>query len=91
MSHRISQTLIIEGISDRLFDGIAPTARAAFGRFLYSSIVTLLAEQVLSPSSAVPQVKQKTRRSLPKAGPEVLEMRRLELLTPYMRSKCSTS
>jgi hypothetical protein len=30
---------------------------------------------------------EKARRS----GPDVVEMRRLELLTPYMRSKCSTS
>jgi hypothetical protein len=34
--------------------------------------------------------KKKTRKPLRAAG-ELVEMRRLELLTPYMRSKCSTS
>ncbi len=34
--------------------------------------------------------KRRTRKPLQAAG-EVVEMRRLELLTPYMRSKCSTS
>ncbi len=36
--------------------------------------------------------RQKTRtNSNVRAGFDVVEMRRLELLTPYMRSKCSTS
>jgi len=35
--------------------------------------------------------QRKTRKPLRDAGSDVVEMRRLELLTPYMRSKCSTS
>ena len=34
---------------------------------------------------------EKTRDPLPGAGSDVVEVRRLELLTPYMRSKCSTN
>ena len=34
--------------------------------------------------------KRRTRKPIQAAG-KVVEMRRLELLTPYMRSKCSTS
>ncbi len=34
---------------------------------------------------------EKTRTGIADAGFLVVEMRRLELLTPYMRSKCSTS
>ena len=35
--------------------------------------------------------QRKTRKLLRDAGINLVEMRRLELLTPYMRSKCSTS
>ena len=35
--------------------------------------------------------KEETRNPLTGAGSDVVEVRRLELLTPYMRSKCSTS
>jgi integrase len=38
-----------------------------------------------------PSQKKKTRNALQQAGLDLVEMRRLELLTPYMRSKCSTS
>jgi hypothetical protein len=34
--------------------------------------------------------KRKTRNPLAGAGSDVVEVRRLELLTPYMRSKTST-
>ena len=34
---------------------------------------------------------KKTRKSLPEAGLKTVEMSGFEPLTPYMRSKCSTS
>lgn len=40
------------------------------------------------PPAAYGRKKEKARRS---GLPVVVEVRRLELLTPYMRSKCSTS
>ncbi len=42
-------------------------------------------------SSTTGTPKRKTRNRNNDAGFELVEMRRLELLTPYMRSKCSTS
>jgi hypothetical protein len=43
------------------------------------------------PELGQPSQKEKTRKAIQQAGSNLVEMRRLELLTPYMRSKCSTS
>jgi integrase len=64
---------------------------ARLGDRLYGSTLKLVGELVVSPSSETLPPKQKAHRSLKNGGPDVVEMRRLELLTPYMRSKCSTS
>jgi hypothetical protein len=59
---------------------------------LFADSIVIGGQQVVKGNSrfAVPK-KQTTRKSLEDAGRNDLEMRRLELLTPYMRSKCSTS
>jgi maleate cis-trans isomerase len=36
-------------------------------------------------------ITMRTKKKPAEAGLDVVEVRRLELLTPYMRSKCSTN
>jgi len=69
-------------------------------------VLAVGADHVLFPSLAVGRLERvrysstydfakmerwNTHKSLAAQGFELVEMRRLELLTPYMRSKCSTS
>jgi len=57
---------------------------AMFLSFGGQAVVKSGLDQALQPNA-------KTRKALSNAGPQLVEMRRFELLTPYMRSKCSTS
>jgi integrase len=62
--------------ADQIFAALEPSCR---------NIVVNAADRFGKPR------QRKTRKPLRDAGSDVVEMRRLELLTPYMRSKCSTS
>ena len=48
-------------------------------------------QMVVKPLDAGKQKETPISKTLLKSAFDVVEMRRLELLTPYMRSKCSTS
>jgi hypothetical protein len=53
---------------------------------------TLGRQLVVKPANrGVGAADEKRRKSIRQRRFQMVEMRRLELLTPYMRSKCSTS
>ncbi len=55
------------------------------------SIAVAAVQMVVNPPDAGKQKETPIPKALLKSAFDVVEMRRLELLTPYMRSKCSTS
>jgi integrase len=64
---------------------------AALGDRLYGSTLKLADKLADSTSASVLAGKRRTRTPFMGAGPVVVEVSGLEPLTPYMRSKCSTS
>ena len=52
---------------------------------------TIGRQMVVKPSDVGEKKKTPIPKMLMKSALNVVEVRRLELLTPYMRSKCSTS
>jgi len=71
---------------------VLPTAQGLATEKLDRIFAEFGGHSVVNPSSAHPK-KPKKNPQEPNvhAGFELVEMRRFELLTPYMRSKCSTS
>jgi len=76
-----------------LYGHVLPHGQEQAAKAVQEMFATAIGGQAVvnAPPTRPGRDKKKTRASLRGAGSGVVEVRRLELLTPYMRSKCSTS
>ena len=72
-----------------LFEGHRRQAAETMDRVFAKA--TIGRQMVVKPPDAGDQKETPIPKTLLKSAFQVVEMRRLELLTPYMRSKCSTN
>ena len=84
-----SSTRMVLDRYGHLFEGARRQAALTMDRVFAKA--TIGRQMVVKPLNAGDQKKTPIPKSLLKSAFDVVEVRRLELLTPYMRSKCSTS